>query len=145
MEVVVVSSIVLMIVAAVAISYQSFFALAHRAERVTQASLLLEEGAEALLVLRDLGWDEYIEPLALDTEYALVWDGGAYRVATTTPAGTYHLTVVLSEVRRNAADVVSTSGTVDPDTRRAALTLRYAPDGTVLAEGIMLIHNAYAE
>lgn len=143
-EILVVSAIVLSMVSAIVVSFQVFFKLARHTEHGTQASLLLEEGAEALLSMRDLGWDTYLAPLSLGTPYELAWNGAMYQATTTPQGGAYARLVTLSEVQRDGADVVGESGAVDEDTLHARIEIRLRADDALLAEGDMLIHNAYA-
>ncbi len=143
-EVLVVSAIAITVVTAITASYHAFFALARNVTETTAAGLMLEEGAEAVVYLRDMGWDTHIAPLALGTEYALEWTGTGYRATTTPQAGSLSRSVVMSAVSRTATGVVSASGTTDPQTRRVLITVENAA-GVERARGEMLIHNAYAE
>lgn len=144
-EVIVSASIFLTAVVGFVAASQAFGALTRHTAEQTAVTLLLEEGAEAMLLLRDQGWATHIEPLALGEAYSLHWTGNEY-VATTTDAvidGRYLRHVTFSAIERNASDAIAESGTLDPDTRRVTLDIVRANDGALLGTADMLIHNAY--
>lgn len=116
----------------------------HTAER-TQAALLLEEGAEAVQLLRDTGWDTAIAPLADDTPYSFYWNGSTY-VATTTEtviADRYVRTITFAPAYRNGADQIADSGSEDEDTRRVMIAVYRLGEAEAIAEGETLVHNIY--
>lgn len=126
-------------------SFTAFTALTRQTAEHTQAALLLEEGAEAVQLLRDAGWDMYIAPLEDDTAYNFYWDGSTY-VATSTEVlinSVYVRTITFAEARRDGSDQIADSGTVDADTRRVTIAIYRASDDTLLASGETLVHNAY--
>lgn len=144
-EIIAAAAIFVAAVSVFVVSFNVLHGLSARTEARTEAAVLLEEGAEAMLIFRDQGWSETIEPLALDTAYALYWDDGSYRLATGTVLvnGAYRRTVTLSSAYRNASGVFSDTGAIDPDTRIAVIEVRSSGDGELLATSKMLIHNAY--
>lgn len=144
-EIIVSASIFLTVVVGFVAAFDAFTKLTQHTAEQTAASLLLEEGAEAVLLLRDLGWAENIGSLALEQPYSLHWTGATY-VATSTDAvieGAYVRHLTLASVERNGSDVIVESGTIDPDTLYATLSVSRASDGTVLGTADMLIHNIY--
>ncbi len=115
----------------------------HAADR-TQAALLLEEGAEAVLLLRDLGWEDNVAALAEATPYSLYWDGAEYRVAEGEVAiGSYLRQITFFPAYRDGTDSYSDSGTLDPDTKRVLIEILRLSDDKVLGSAEMLVHNAY--
>jgi prepilin-type N-terminal cleavage/methylation domain-containing protein len=126
-------------------SFQVFTDLTrHTADR-TQAAILLEEGSEAVQLLRDEGWSAYIAPLSLGTAYSLYWNGSAY-AATTTPIvidGAYLRTITFGSVRRDSSDDISSSGAIDANTRTVTITISRASDGEELLSAEGLVHNSY--
>jgi type II secretory pathway pseudopilin PulG len=144
-EIIVVTAIIISLVTVIAVSLRVFFTLAKTSTHTTQAAILLEETAEALLLLRDTDWDTHIAAAEFDTAYWLAWNsgGGAYELLDEEPSGTYERQVVFEEVERDGADVITESGTVDPNTRKLTISIYKAQDDELLAESEMLIHNSY--
>lgn len=141
------------IVGAVLASYLFFgvaIKLARQSLETVQASLLLEEGFEAVRVMRDDNWDSNISSLALDTTYYLHFDSNTW-VSTTTPQvidDKYTRTFTLSSVSRDSNDdVVTSGGTVDSDTKEVSFEITWqtasGSDKTVSAQSY--ITNAFEE
>ncbi len=96
-----------------------------------QASLLLGEGAEALRMIRDSGWAT-TSALAINTDYALSYDGVSWNVVPTASQplvdNLFDRRFVFSSVYRDAAHrIVATGGTLDPDTRLATVSVSWKP------------------
>lgn len=115
------------------------------AEDKTHAALLLEEGAEAILLLRDLDWTGNFAGLTLESPYSLSWDGNSYALTAgdVVIGGGYYRRVTFFEVYRDAQGAFAASGTVDPDTLRVEIEILTVADGEVIASAAMLVHNAY--
>lgn len=119
--------------------------IAAHAEGKTHASLLLEEGAEAILLMRDLDWDANLAGLTLESPYSLSWDGDSYVLTggDVVIGDRYWRRVTFFEVHRDAGGSFAESGTVDPDTLRAEIEILTAVDGEVIASAAMLVHNTH--
>lgn len=98
-----------------------------------QAALLLEEGAEAMRLIRDSGWAT-TSALTLNTDYLLKWDGVMWGVVPVTPGsvslvdGVFDRRVRLSSISRDASHkIVSTGGTVDPDGKKITVSISWKP------------------
>ncbi len=91
---------------------------------------LAEEGVEAVRTLRDRGFASNINGLTASTTYYLNFSGGFW-VSTTTPEiidTSYYRSFVLFSVYRDGnSDIVTTGGTLDPDTRKVVVTVSYTP------------------
>lgn len=144
-EVLLASAILISVSVAVTGAMKLFVVFSNQAEGKTQAVLLIEEGAEALQSLRDEGWDTNIAPLSLGESYFLYWDGEGYVLSNEEVLidETYRREVVVEEVRRNGSDVISDSGTVDPDTKEATISIYRDSDDQLLGSASLLIHHAY--
>lgn len=114
---------------------------------MSQAALLTEEGAEAVLYLRDKSWASNIGNLGLNSKYFLIWNGSDY-TTTLTPTlinNQYYRTISLASVKRdNITANISDSGSDDPGTKLVTLSI-YPASTTVSAilETQMLIHNEF--
>ncbi|MFA6999647.1 MAG: prepilin-type N-terminal cleavage/methylation domain-containing protein [Candidatus Paceibacterota bacterium] len=105
----------------------------------SQASLLLEEGAEAVRSIRDNNFTT-ISSLNLDTPYHLffntttrVWvlDQSVTNLSGSIPSypidGSFDRTITISSVGRDANDdIVDTGGTIDPKTKKITVTLSWS-------------------
>lgn len=103
-------------------SYQSL--------KTSEASFLLEEGAEAVKTIRDDNWTTLSASL-LETPYYLSFSSGIWSLTSTeTQIGEYTRTVTLHSVYRDTNDDIISSGdgTLDPDIIRIAVSVIW-PNG----------------
>lgn len=143
-EIIVASAIFLVTSAAFVFSFEVLDNLSKVGEEKMQTALLLEEGAEAMLLLRDQSWAT-IEALDLDEPYSLYWDDGSYETSASdvTIMDDYIRRVTLSAVHRTGTGALASSGTIDPDTKHVLIEVVAATGGEVLATAEMLIHNSH--
>jgi Tfp pilus assembly protein PilV len=87
-----------------------------------KAVFLMEEGMEALKNLRDRGWSN-ISSLTADTNYFFNFTGSAWATsaANVFVDGFYERKFKLENVYRNANQDIATSGTLDPNTKKATV------------------------
>lgn len=149
-EVIVGAAIVAIVVTAIASAWQFYGRVAGQSVRGSQADLLLEEGAEALQYMRDKGWTANIASLALNTAYYMTWNGSTYTFSVTPTAtnGGYARTVKLTAVYRDASDNIAASGTLDPNTLLATITVYPSLNSstnasTTILQAQTLIHNVF--
>lgn len=137
-------AVLVTIVVAVSVSLQGTTWLAKRTSQATNAFLMLEEGAEAVQLLRDVGWDSTIDPLSLGTPYYLVWNGSTY-TATTTPTaiGGYYRTVTFRAVSRDGSGRLDEGGSTDSDSRYFTVAVTRVSDSTPLGTVEGIVHNSY--
>src|SRR6185436_2799608 len=88
-----------------------------------QASYLLEEGQEAARFLRDSSWSSNMASLAPGSPYYLSFSTTTSTwTVSATPSlvdGMFARRLVVSSVSRNSSsDIVTTGGTLDPQTKR---------------------------
>lgn len=130
-EVLIATTIILAFLLALFGAHNLYLKTAFSTGDVIKASGLAEEGLEAMRFLRDSSWDSNILPLVLDTNYGLVWNAGTWQVSTTNiwVDGAFERTVSLSAVYRDVSgDIVSSGGTLDPDTLLVVSTVAW-PSG----------------
>lgn len=136
MEVVIACAIIAVATFVLVSSGQKGMALSSRALNQTQASYLLEEGAESVKSIRDGSWTN-ISNLTLDTVYYLSYDTGTNVWSLTTTPSTidsiFTRTIVLSAVNRDAnEDITDSGGTTDTRTKKVVVTVSWpASSGTV--------------
>lgn len=138
-EVLVACSIISISMFALMETAQKGLDLSHQALRKSQASLLLEEGAEVVKSIRDNGWDTKIKDLSLETPYHLffntttkVWvlDTNTVNLVGSIPSypidGVFDRTVIVSLVNRDSNDdIVTSGGTLDLGTKKVTVTVTW--------------------
>ncbi|MCX6731800.1 MAG: type II secretion system protein [Candidatus Parcubacteria bacterium] len=90
--------------------------------RNTQAIFLMEEGVEAVKVLRGLSWESNIKLLNNETSYYLNFSNNTWQ-STTTPVFTdgFERKFVSENVYRDANDDIAAGGNPDPDTKKITI------------------------
>lgn len=95
--------------------------------RNIQAYFLLEEGADAVKILRNSGWSSNIGNLAPGMDYYFDYNGTTW-VSTTDNVyidGIFERKFSLNNVYRDANDDIAVSGTLDDGTKRAAVSVSW--------------------
>lgn len=146
-EIIVASAIIAVSVVGIVAAIQVYLKVVYQNTRETQAVLLLDETAEALQYMRDDSFSTHFDSITFGDTYTIFWNGTGYELSTSTVMLPYDMTrtVVFDEVERDGSDViVSSGGTVDVDTIKAAVTIEwpYKEDTKTLVSE-MLIHDAY--
>jgi len=119
------SIIVVSILAAMSVTERSI-AVSRQTLHITQASFLLEEGAEIVRILRDDEWSN-ISNLSVDTSYYPIFTNGDWSLSvTSTTVENFTRTVVVSNVNRDATTSdIAPSGVNDPLTRLVTVTVSW--------------------
>lgn len=113
--------------------------LSDRALKQTQASILLEEGAEVVKIIRDNSWTT-ISNLTLETNYYLTFNTGSntWSLGTTPTSAidsTFTRTVVFSSVGRDGSDdIILSGGTIDPRTKKVTVTVSWLQSGNTASK-----------
>lgn len=143
-EVIVGAALVALVVTAIATAWAFYEKLSSQSDRVAQADLLIEEGAEVLQYWRDDGWTSNIAALAIGTTYYIYWNGTDYAATTTATASNGYLrTLQFSAVNRDGSDNIAASGTTDADTRLAILTIYTSTTSPMVMQAQTLVHNVF--
>jgi hypothetical protein len=146
-EIIIAAGIIAVSVTGIAGAIQIYSKIVYQNTRQSQAVLMLDEGAEAIQYMRDMGFQTYIEPLNIGEDYSIYWNGTGYELATTTILLPYDMTrtVAFAEVRRDGSDqIVTSGGSIDLNTKKAIITITWPYKNetkTLVSE--MLIHNTY--
>lgn len=125
------SIIVVSILAAMSVTEKSM-AVSRQALHTAQSSFLLDEGAEAVRILRDGSWNN-ISNLSVGTPYYLVFANGNWSLsATPSTVGNFTRTIIMSSVNRdaNSSDIV-VSGVNDPLTRLVTVNVSWNESGQI--------------
>lgn len=133
---------VLVAVSIIAVSVLSAMAVSQKAVQVSrqafhtaQAAFLLEEGAEAVRILRDNSWNN-ISALTAGTTYYPAFSGGTWTLsATPNTAGIFTRTVTLSGVNRDGTTGdISQSGTADAQARLVTVSISWLEGGVTITK-----------
>jgi len=139
-EVVVVASIVSVVLVLLLGSIQNSVEASQRSLERTQASYLLEEGAEALKSIRSNAWTG-ISSLTAGTTYYLAWSNGAWSLSTTPSQidNRFTRTLVMSDVSRDVnGDIVTSGGTTDAGTKKFTITTTWVAPSRTYTESLEL-------
>ena len=114
--------------------YKKLLDTSQETTRNIQSGFLLEEGVEAVKLMRDGGWSANIAPLNLGTQYYLQWTGTAWE-ATTTPQiveSVFTRTFTASAVNRaidGTDNIVTSGGAVDSGTMKIRVDVSWISKG----------------
>lgn len=119
------------------LSISRFFQATNRASSLTKSSIqgdyLLEEGVEAVKLLRDAGYENNILKISTTTPHYFLWNGTNW--ATTTVDmfidGKFERKFTLADVKRDVNSDIATTGTYDPDIKLVTVSVSWRdPVGT---------------
>lgn len=105
------------------------------ASNQTRANFLAEEGLEAIHFLRDKSWSANLASLNTSTTYYLNFDPAtsSWSIQTTNPGlidGLYSRSFTIASVNRNNSDdIVTSGGTLDPNTKQFTVTISWQERG----------------
>lgn len=126
--------ITLSILASMSVAQKSIM-VARQALHNSQAGFLLEEGAEAVRILRDNNWTN-ISGLSTGTTYYPLFAGNTWTLSTTpNTVDIFTRTVTISNVNRDdTTDDISAVGTNDPRTKLVVVTVSWVEGGATLSK-----------
>jgi type II secretory pathway pseudopilin PulG len=132
--IVVISIITVSMIASMAVAQKSIY-VSRQAVDATEATFLLEEGAEAVRILRDNNWTN-ISGLTAGTNYYPLFTGGTWTLSTTpNTVDIFTRKVVLSNVNRdNGTKDIASVGTNDPGTKLVTVTVSWVEGGTTVTK-----------
>jgi len=139
-EVLIACSIMSLITISVMSAATKGIQLSSRSLRQVQASLLLEEGAEAVKSIRDNNWS-IISNLNVDTNYYLSFNTNTNTwILLDNPVeiidGIFTRVVVFSDVYRNNNDDISQSGSLDEGSKQVKVTVSWTSSGNLISKNI---------
>lgn len=122
------------ILTAMTVSQKSVY-VSRQALHATQATFLLEEGAEAVRVIRDDAWTN-ISSLIPDTDYYPTFTGTTWSLSSTpNTVDIFTRTIRVANVSRdNSTKDISASGTEDPDTKLFTVTVSWPEGGETITK-----------
>ena len=123
------------VLATMAVAQKSVY-VSFQALHLSQAGFLLEEGAEAVRIVRDNAWSN-ISGLTIGTNYYPTFSGGTWTLSTTSnTVGIFTRIVTFTNVNRDntTKDIVSSGGTVDNRTKLVAVTVSWMEGGATVTK-----------
>ena len=138
-EVLIAASIILAFLLALFGVHSLYLKTAFSNGKVIKAAGLAEESLEVIRFLRDSSWDTNIASLAFNTDYSLIFDAGGWQVVTSNiwVDNLFERKVRLSAVYRDASgEIVSSGGTLDPDTVLVVSTVSWSSGGATTTKSI---------
>lgn len=128
--------VVAAIVGTAFVSLYELFVLSSRpistSKNQTEAVYLMEEAIEAVRVLRNNSWTDNIATLENGTTYYPTVANDQWTLSTINPGpvnGLYTRTIVVNATLRDANDNISSSGTLDPNTKKLTATVTWPERG----------------
>ncbi len=143
-EVLIGAGIILMATTSVLSAYSLYLRAAVSNTSNIQASLLSEEGIEAVKSIRDGSWTSNIVPLSLNTNYYLAWNSSSslWTLSTTASSidNTFFRTVVFSNAYRDSSSNLTASttfgATIDSGTREITANVSWLDRGATSTRSI---------
>ena len=117
------ASILSIFIVALVVVFQSFLVHSFSSMEKVQATLLAEEGLEAMKFVRDRGWEEHIGNLVSGDTYYVSFENNLWHATTVEQDmvdGRFYRTIVIEDVLRDSNDDISDSGTNDPNTKKVS-------------------------
>ena len=137
-EVIIATSIMLIIVMATMSVVTKVISISYRSLHLAQASYLLDEGGEAIRIIRDNSWSN-ISSSSVDVDYYLVFVGNTWTLSTT-PVQTdlFTRTVNISPVNRDVSlgSIVQNGGNLDIGTKLVKIDVSWQESGQTISKSL---------
>ena len=101
--------------------------IAGESVRNMQASFLMEEGVDAVKILRNTSWGSNVGNLTAGTNYYLNYNGTTWTTSANNVYidGIFERKLVLDNVYRDGNDDIASSGTLDVGTKKATVSVSW--------------------
>ncbi len=131
-----ISIISISVLAAMAVAQQSIY-VSRQALHMTQAAFLLEEGAEAVRIMRDNSWNS-IASKSAGVAYYPVFSNGTWGLSENeNTVGIFTRKAVFANVNRNnTTKDISTSGTNDSGTKLITISVSWDERGKIITKNL---------
>jgi len=106
--------------------YQKALQAGNQTTELIQANFLLEEGVEAVKIIRDGGWQANIANLTTATPIHLSFIGGTWATSTTNVyTNGFERYFIVDDVYRDVNDDIAVSGILDVGTKKVSVTVNW--------------------
>lgn len=137
-ELLIIASVLVVLIISASAVAQKGIEVSRRSLHQMQAGFLLEEGAEAVRILRDDDWAN-ISGVTIGSNYYTAISGSTYTISQT-PAtiGIFTRRIVFSDVYRDAStqDIVSSGGVLDTGTKLVTVSVGWTEGATAMEKNI---------
>jgi Tfp pilus assembly protein PilV len=132
-EIIIVASIVVVFVLGAMAVAQKSISISRQSLHVSQANFLLEEGGEAVRILRDNAWSN-ISSLTTGANYYPTFTGGTWTLSSSSnTVGIFTRKVMIENVNRNnSTQDIAAAGTNDPNTKLVTVTVSWTEGGSTI-------------
>lgn len=137
-ELVVIAAVLVMLIISASAVAQKGIEVSRRSLHQIEASFLLEEGAEAVRVLRDDDWAN-ISGVTMGSNYYTALSGGTWVISQTpSTIGIFTRRIAFSDVYRDATtqDIVSSGGVLDPGTKLVSIYIGWFEGTTAIEKNV---------
>jgi Tfp pilus assembly protein PilV len=130
-EVIIAAGIISTVIGTLIATTNTFFKSSRSTTSDVKAGYLLEEGVEALKVMRDGGYTANISSLSNNTSYYFSWNGTIWTSTTTITKidNVFYRTMELGAAYRDGNSDLASTGSLDNDTRKATITVTWFDQG----------------
>lgn len=103
-----------------------------------KGAFFLEEGTEAVKILRDAGWQQNIVSLTVARDYYFSFDNGQWRTTSSDIFidSIFERKFRLDNVYRDSQSRIADSGTLDPNTKKISLSVSWRSRGATTTKTI---------
>ncbi len=146
LEIVIGAGIILILLFGIGDISKMFLKVGKESIKNTKAAFLLEEGVEAVKTLRDGGYASQILTLPPSTEYYLSFDNAMWKATSSNIYidGVFERKFILENVLRNGSDDISSSGALDPNTKKFTVFVSWqSKNGTTTKKISGIITNIF--
>lgn len=125
-EIIVGASVISIALFGLVSTFQNSLRISRETGRIIEARFLMEEGLEAMRIMRDGGWSN-VGSLATSSPIYLVFSGGTWATTSTQTfiGGTFLRSVVVEDVRRDGNDDIASAGSLDPNVKKVTVSVSW--------------------
>ena len=136
-EIMIAVSIMFIVTIATMSVVQKGLSVSRQSFHITQASFLLEEGGEAVRIVRDNGWTN-ISNLSIGTTYFPTFNNTWILSTTSNNVDNFTRTVTVGNVNRDATtgDIVSSGGVLDTGTKLITVNVFWQENGRTITKSL---------
>ncbi len=118
--------------------FQATLKVSNTTKSAIQGDYLLEEGIEAVKLLRDTNYTNNLKTLATATDHYLFWTGTAWATTTvnTFVDGQFERKFTVANVNRDSTDDITPVGTYDPDAKLVTVLVSWSANGATTTRSI---------
>lgn len=148
-EIIIASAIISLSVISISVVYGNLVVLSLQNTEKVQAGFLLDEGVEAIKIMRDASWSR-IASTTSGIAYHFIWSGNEWRATTTSSLidEKFIRTFVVYPVHRDVSTFNilpdTSSGSLDAGTKKIDITVSWSQKGATSSKSTtMYIFNLY--